>query len=62
MVVDSDHKVAGMITRKDLTQRRLDKLWEDEVCYFLQVHIIYLYFHPAFFAVIGSAFAKIYKC
>jgi CBS-domain-containing membrane protein len=32
VVVDSDHKVVGMITRKDLTQRRLDKLWQDEVC------------------------------
>lgn len=31
VVVDSDHKVVGMITRKDLTQRRLDKLWQDEV-------------------------------
>lgn len=31
VVVDSDHFVVGMITRKDLTERRLDLHWYREV-------------------------------
>ena len=31
VAVDSDHQVVGIITRKDITQARLDQLWLDEV-------------------------------
>lgn len=32
VVVDSDHKVVGMITRTDLTESRLESHWLREVC------------------------------
>lgn len=31
VVVDSDHKVVGMITRTDLTESRLESHWHREV-------------------------------
>ena len=33
VVVDSNHAVVGMITRKDMTERRLDLHWYREVKY-----------------------------
>ena len=32
VVVNSDHCVTGVITRKDLIESRLEQIWHQEVC------------------------------
>lgn len=38
VVVDSDHKVVGMITRSDLTESRLESHWHREVSCIMSLH------------------------
>ena len=56
VVVDSDHMIVGMITRKDLTERRLDLHWYREVC-----NIVTLFKVTLISLISGAQLAEIYQ-